>query len=242
MSKENNLHDFLVDLAGAIREKKGTSEPINAQRLSEEIKNLPSGGEVNTFGEVMVDKTGFGTNAIISISLNDSVTEISSNAFEYCRKLKEVAIHEGITIIGNKAFNYCQSLERVNLPKTLNYLGEDCFAHTSALQSITFQVDAPLTSLPMNFLWDSSSIQQVVLPRNIKTIGGYAFQNCSKLELLDCSLLSVIPNLVSINAFMGCSCKIVVPDNLYDEWIVATNWSTYADRIVKASEYQPNNE
>ena len=30
--------------------------------------------------------------------------------------------------------------------------------------------------------------------------------------------------------------KIIVPDELYDTWIVATNWSTYANKIVKASE------
>jgi hypothetical protein len=27
-----------------------------------------------------------------------------------------------------------------------------------------------------------------------------------------------------------------VPDSLYDEWIAATNWSTFADYIYKASE------
>ena len=43
MGKNNNLHDFLVDVADAIREKKGTSEPINPQEFSNEIKNLPSG-------------------------------------------------------------------------------------------------------------------------------------------------------------------------------------------------------
>jgi hypothetical protein len=30
-------------------------------------------------------------------------------------------------------------------------------------------------------------------------------------------------------------CKIVVPDALYDEWIAATNWSSYASYIIKAS-------
>ena len=29
---------------------------------------------------------------------------------------------------------------------------------------------------------------------------------------------------------------IIVPDALYDEWIAASNWSTYADYIYKASE------
>ena len=37
MSKQDNLHDFLVDIADEIRAKKGTTEKINAQKLSEEI-------------------------------------------------------------------------------------------------------------------------------------------------------------------------------------------------------------
>ena len=44
MSKDNNLHDFLVDIADAVREKKGTSDPINAQNLSEEIRSIEGGG------------------------------------------------------------------------------------------------------------------------------------------------------------------------------------------------------
>lgn len=43
MSKQDNLKDFLVDVADAIREKKGTTDKINPQNFSEEIKNLPSG-------------------------------------------------------------------------------------------------------------------------------------------------------------------------------------------------------
>lgn len=40
MSKENNLTDFLTDVADAIREKKGTSEKINPQDFSEEIRKI----------------------------------------------------------------------------------------------------------------------------------------------------------------------------------------------------------
>lgn len=43
MSKDNNLHDFLQDVADAIKEKKGSNDAINAQDFSDEIKNLPSG-------------------------------------------------------------------------------------------------------------------------------------------------------------------------------------------------------
>ena len=43
MSKDNNLHDYLSDLADAIREKKGTTEPINAQSFAEEIRTIEGG-------------------------------------------------------------------------------------------------------------------------------------------------------------------------------------------------------
>jgi hypothetical protein len=50
--------------------------------------------------------------------------------------------------------------------------------------------------------------------------------------------------LSAANAFTNSNTwKIVVPDNLYDQWIAATNWSTFASRIVKASEFvEPTNE
>ena len=44
MGKDNNLHDFLSDVANAIREKKGTTEPINAQDFASEIASIETGG------------------------------------------------------------------------------------------------------------------------------------------------------------------------------------------------------
>ena len=39
-----NIVELLTDVADAIREKKGSTEKINAQAFADEIKNLPSGG------------------------------------------------------------------------------------------------------------------------------------------------------------------------------------------------------
>lgn len=44
MAKNNNLSDYLLDIADAIREKKGSSEPINAQDFSSEIASIETGG------------------------------------------------------------------------------------------------------------------------------------------------------------------------------------------------------
>lgn len=52
MARTNNLTDFLTDVADAIREKKGTSETIQASDFDTEIENLPSGGDVTTITEI----------------------------------------------------------------------------------------------------------------------------------------------------------------------------------------------
>ena len=43
MAKNNNLQDFLTDVANSIRTKTGTTDPINAQDFSDKILNISSG-------------------------------------------------------------------------------------------------------------------------------------------------------------------------------------------------------
>ena len=44
MAKNNNLQDFLTDIANAIRTKTQTTEPINAQDFSDKILSIQTGG------------------------------------------------------------------------------------------------------------------------------------------------------------------------------------------------------
>jgi hypothetical protein len=57
--------------------------------------------------------------------------------------------------------------------------------------------------------------------------------------LLDFSKCVAIPTIGSgvFGNLNNEKCKIVVPDALYDDWIVATNWSNYASKIIKKSDY-----
>jgi hypothetical protein len=51
MAKTDNLDDFLKDIADAIRKKKGTKEPINAQDFSSEIASISTGGGMPVIGD-----------------------------------------------------------------------------------------------------------------------------------------------------------------------------------------------
>lgn len=44
MAKNDNLTDYLVDLADGIRAKKGTTDPINPQDFRKEIESISGGG------------------------------------------------------------------------------------------------------------------------------------------------------------------------------------------------------
>lgn len=48
-----------------------------------------------------------------------------------------------------------------------------------------------------------------------------------------------VPILNNTNnfGFISQSCKIVVPDSLYDTWIAATNWASISFRIMKQSDW-----
>ena len=63
------------------------------------------------------------------------------------------------------------------------------------------------------------------------------FINCSSLATVDFSEAQSIPSIQS-NTFSSTpnTMRIIVPDALYESWKVATNWSAYANQIVKASE------
>ena len=83
------------------------------------------------------------------------------------------------------------------------------------------------------------SLASVVIPNSVTSIGGYTFRQCSGMAFYDFRASKSVPTLSNTNAFgsIPSDCKIVVPDDLYDTWIAATNWSAHANNIIKASEF-----
>ena len=80
-----------------------------------------------------------------------------------------------------------------------------------------------------------SRIRYLVLPSTITTLG----HEC--LKPVDyCSYIvfkSINPPSLNVNAFgLPSGCKIYVPDDSVDAYKTATNWSTWASRIIPLSE------
>lgn len=127
----------------------------------------------------------------------------------YTNMLKKVEVGNGVTSIGNSVFYECYSLASILIPESVTSIGDSAFASCYSLANI-------------------------LIPESVTSIGGTAFYNCVSMKFCDFTKHTAVPTLSNTDAFKGIpsDCEIRVPAALYDEWISATNWSTYADKIV----------
>lgn len=243
MSKQDNLTDFLTDVADAIREKKGTTEKINPQDFSDEIRGIDSGGNPWNADVVWAEEGTFGlVKGVKSIVVHEGVTKISDYAFRYNFGLESITLPQSLRVIGQYAFAGMDTLSEIELPNSITSIGNYAFNGTPF---ISMTIPPLITNLAYGLLTNCAKLKSVEILSNLSSIGGTVFQNCSALEYVIFRGSIKVPSLVGTNAFGNTTCKIVVPDALYEEWTddTLTNWNTLKDRIVKESEYvEPTNE
>ena len=157
----------------------------------------------------IIDFAFCGCTSLTSINIPNSVTSINVYAFQNCTALTSVIMSNGVTSIGATAFQSCFSLIFINIPNGVTSIGAG-----------TFQNCYPLASIS--------------IPNSVTSIGANAFTSCYCMAFYDFTTHTSVPTLANTNAFSGIpsDCKIRVPASLYDEWKAATNWSTYASKIV----------
>ncbi|MBO5702152.1 MAG: leucine-rich repeat domain-containing protein [Clostridia bacterium] len=168
------------------------------------------------------------TNATI---LSTKADEISANMFYQCNKLASVTFPSNIKSIGSYAFYKCSSLKTIALDSVTS-IGTYAFQDCTSLESVTLANG--LSGIPNYGFRNCSKLQSVTIPSSVRTIGSYAFNGCSALQIIDFSSHTSVPTLSNSNAFnsVSSSCQFRVPSALLSTWKSATNWSSYASKIV----------
>lgn len=150
----------------------------------------------------------------------------------YRSQIKRVEIGSGVTSFGDYAFYYCYSLNSIVIPNSVTNIGQWSFKNCSALRSVV--IPNSVTTIYSESFASCSAMAFVVISNSIKSIPSALFQYSSGVRYFDFTNNTAVPTLPNINAFNNIveDCEIRVPAALYDEWIAATNWATYADKIV----------
>ena len=175
----------------------------------------------------------------LSIIEDSDVISIGDYAFYSYQGLQEVSF-PACTVIGNNAFLGCESLANISFSECL-VIGNSAFSNCSSLTSISFPVCMSIGSTAFQAC---SSLTGVSFPA-CENIGNNAFSNCVTLLslYLEASTVCTLGNDVFTStpigdyttATSGVYGSVYVPASLYDQYIVASNWSDISARIVSVS-------
>lgn len=171
------------------------------------------------------------------MGVNEKMTAIADKIRSHTGKTGELGLDDMVTevdVVSNMLAGKIASRSVTDL-----YLKDGCskissyaFVRNTALKSVTID-KAWIDGIFYEAFYNCTGLEKITC-KKVGRIGERAFYNCTAMKVYDFSDCGAVPILDNISAFYGIpdDCVIYVPDNLYDEWIVATNWIDLAEHIM----------
>ena len=136
---------------------------------------------------------------LTSITLPSNITDFGSYLFYYCNNLKSFDIQAEDAVISDEMFSNCYGLEEIVIPDSVKSIGYESFYYCTNLKKVTlganlksignsaFRSCEQITEVIFNDVLESigdnafsySKFTSIELPNSVKSIGQYAFSNCS---------------------------------------------------------------
>lgn len=128
---------------------------------------------------------------LTSITLPNSITAFSNSVFSGCSGLTSFTIPDSVTSIGARAFENCTGLTAIEIPGNVESIGACAFAGCTNLASV-------------NIVYGSYAGGRQF---GVKSIDGYAFQDCLSLENI--YLPGTITSM-NFGIFLNCNITVTV--------------------------------
>lgn len=153
------------------------------------------------------------------VIIQDGVTSISANAFQFCRGLTEVIIPASVTRIGDWAFSECYNLRDVYISDLSAWCNIEIKSdYTNPLtraenlyvdgQLVTeLRIPDTVTHISDYTFYGLRSLTSVTIPEGVVSIGDWAFRYCDRITSVT---ISDTVTSIGDGAFYGCSSLLAV--------------------------------
>ena len=148
-----------------------------------------------------------GCTALESIDLPDGLQYIGMRAFSGTA-LKTLSIPDSVYNVSGSIVDNCVNLEYIKLPNGINHIYSRFFYNTPKLKSVTLPESVSFIGAEA---FVGSSIESIKIPKNVRSIYESAFEN-TKIRSIEFEKGSVL-EIIYEKAFKGCSNikSIVIP-------------------------------
>jgi hypothetical protein len=191
---------------------------------SSKFVNIPS--SVKTIGQ----NAFYVWSAATDLTIPNSVTSIGSNSFYGWTSATSLTISSSLTNIPSNAFYGWNRMASLIIPNSVITIADNAFNGWVAATSLT--LPNILTSVGANAFANWKQLQILNIPASVTNIAAGAFAGL--LALTKIKMNSSAPPTITPTTFsqLPAGCIIEVPSSALATYQAATNWSTYASKMI----------
>lgn len=166
----------LTDIANAVREKNGTTEPIKVSELPTEIANIQAGGGDSQW-------EGYWLRTATEFAIPEGTTTVSDYFFQNFTSLASIELPNSIKSFGHYAFYRCTNLVLTELPSGTTSIGMLAF-QTCRKLALT-EIPSGITSIEMYAFENCTALTSITFKGKPNSIHSGAFNNCTNLTTIN---------------------------------------------------------
>ena len=163
-------------------------------------------------GAVYIDKALYDYKGAFpeELQIKDGTYSVTSEAFLNAYALKSLIVPSGLAVVQDSAFDGCALTDIVGKMEQISLFPKEAFERVTIIDS---------TSIPSSAFSGCKNLEEITLSSGIKSVGSYAFEDCSALTTVNVAALGDFVSIdfdnYAANPLSNTSAQLYVSSDLF---------------------------
>ena len=163
-------------------------------------------------GAVYIDKALYGYKGAFpeELQIKDGTYSVTAEAFLNAYALKSLIVPSGLAVVQDSAFDGCAVTDIVGKMEQISLFPKEAFERVTIIDS---------TSIPSSAFSGCKNLEEITLSSGIKSVGSYAFEDCSALTTVNVAALGDFVSIdfenYAANPLSNTSAQLYVSSDLF---------------------------